>query len=219
MQRQFYFPKQKRKQAKGMFPNHIDTKMGNDSWSWPALPPSRQKLSDINKFDPDLYFFQKGAHMPQLIYIGKDPRRTAEARAKREEGAQRRGYGKDERQKKSRSCSSTTEAANATRGGGDDDWDASAWQWDTVRPGGDDDWDASAWSGSWAPSTSRDYWDASAWRYYWDAIAWSGNGGGESSGSWSGHGGGRSRGSRGSRNSWLANAWNSHASRNSWKWT
>ena len=188
MQRQFYFPKQKRKQAKGMFPNHIDTKMGNDSWSWPALPPSRQKLSDINKFDPDLYFFSKGAHMPQLIYVGNSTRRTAMALAKREEDAQRRRYGKDQRQKTSPSCISTTEAANATRGGGDDDWMR---QWGIVRPGGDDDWDASAWSVSWASSTWRD----------WAASTWSGHGGGESR-----HGGGESRGSRGYRNSWGATA-------------
>ena len=37
-----------------------------------------------------------------------------------------------------------------------------------------------------------DSWASSTWRDSWDASAWSGHGGGESSGSWSGHGGGES---------------------------
>ena len=203
-----------------MFPHAVDTTMGIESWDWHALPPSKQKLCDVEQFDPYSVFFRKNAHMPQLVFLGEhnSTRRSTDAILRRAARAKSKGYGNEERQKKSWSCSSTTKAANATRGGGGDDWYARAWSeswasstWrncsstteaaNATRGGGDAVWEASAWSGSWAPG---------AWRNYRDASAWSGHGGDESSGScasaWSGHGGGESRGSRGSWNSWFAHA-------------
>ena len=47
------------------------------------LPPSKQKRCDVNIFDPDSLLFRTGVHMPLMIALGKNSRRSEEAVARR----------------------------------------------------------------------------------------------------------------------------------------
>ena len=64
-----------------------------DSWGWPKMPLCNQKLVDIDRFDVDTYF-ARGAHMPLMLFVGEKgrTRRSAEARAVRQEKAANRGF-------------------------------------------------------------------------------------------------------------------------------
>ena len=64
-----------------------------DSWDWPKMPLCNQKLIDIDLFNVDTYF-ARGAHMPLMLFVGEKgrTRRSAEARAVRQEKAANRGF-------------------------------------------------------------------------------------------------------------------------------
>ncbi len=70
---------------KGMFPSNVDNEIGRASWSWPEGPLSKQKLASYNLFDPSRALFQRGAHMPLMIYNGgsNETRRSPEALRRR----------------------------------------------------------------------------------------------------------------------------------------
>ena len=70
---------------------------GNGSvWSWYDFPVVKQKLVQNTKFDPWISegngFFTKGAHMPLMVYVGKDSRRSAPKREARTLAAKGRGW-------------------------------------------------------------------------------------------------------------------------------
>ena len=79
---------------KRMFPFRVDTSIGSKSWTWPEGPMSEQKLASYEGFEE---LFNRGAHMPLMIYIGNsyDTRQTKDAVARRAENAARRGWDKD----------------------------------------------------------------------------------------------------------------------------
>ena len=54
-----------------MFPFAIGNKQGSASWSWLALPLSKQKLCDVKKFDPDSELFKRCAHMLLNAYAAE----------------------------------------------------------------------------------------------------------------------------------------------------
>ena len=70
--------------------------MGVESWSWPTMQSTRLKLIDPSMHDPSGEIFAAGAHMPLLIFLGaaNQTRRTPEARQKRAERANQRGWGR-----------------------------------------------------------------------------------------------------------------------------
>ena len=57
---------------KGMFPFKVDTSIGSASWMWPKAPLSKQKLASLEKFDPQRELFKAGAHMPLMIFMGRE---------------------------------------------------------------------------------------------------------------------------------------------------
>ena len=158
------------------FPFPINTKIGEASWNWPAMPVSRQKLVDDNKFDPRAQMFKGGAHMPLMIFLGSSSagRRTPAAQMRREERAERRGWGKERR-------------ASASRGGGQ----AAGQQTNHWRHAGSsstrDDVETITWS-----TRGGEIW---TWQASWDRPAWSTRGGRQqlssSSQGWDGTRGGR----------------------------
>ena len=79
---------------KDMFPSTVDNSIGSESWSWPEGPISKQKLASYDLFDPHRQFFQRGAHMPLMVYMGSssESRRSKGARARRSANADRRGW-------------------------------------------------------------------------------------------------------------------------------
>ena len=84
---------------KTMFPLTVDQDLGSSSWTWPSVLPCRQKLIDINKFDPDLQYFKRGGHMPLMVFVGShsQQRRTKGACEIRERRAEQRGWGANQR--------------------------------------------------------------------------------------------------------------------------
>ena len=90
--------------------------MGAASWNWPSAPQSKQKLVDFDHFDPQRQLFQKGAHMPLVIYIGahSDTRRKPASILRRELMAEKRGWGKEARKAKGKA----SDGGTCTRGGG-----------------------------------------------------------------------------------------------------
>ena len=84
---------------KTMFPWTVDQDLGSSSWRWPSMPPCRQKLIDINKFDPRLQYFKRGGHMPLMMFVGSpnQVRRTKGACERRERRAEERGWGAKQR--------------------------------------------------------------------------------------------------------------------------
>ena len=84
-----------------MFPiRPVDTEMGLASWNWSQMPAIKQKLVTLEKFDPELTLFRRGAHMPLMICVGASGRRTPEARERREQRAEERGWGREAREAK-----------------------------------------------------------------------------------------------------------------------
>ena len=55
-----------------------------------VLPLAVQKKVDVEKFDPNLKLFPRGAHMPLLVYLGGKGRRKPESIQKRETRARER---------------------------------------------------------------------------------------------------------------------------------
>ena len=53
-----------------MFPWAVDQNLGSASWTWPSMPPCRQKLIDIKMFDPRQEYFKRGGHMPLMVFVG-----------------------------------------------------------------------------------------------------------------------------------------------------
>jgi len=98
---------------KAMFPLTVDTSKGSASWSWPVGPISKQKLVDIDLFDPKRKLFNRGAHMPLMVFIGgpSESRRSKGALAKRAANAARRGWTWERRQ--------STKAESEIRDGGE----------------------------------------------------------------------------------------------------
>ena len=51
-----------------MSPWTVDQELGSTSWTWPSMPPCRQKLVDITMFDPHRQYFERGGHMPLMVF-------------------------------------------------------------------------------------------------------------------------------------------------------
>ena len=54
------------------------------------LPPSKQKRCDVRLFDPDSLLFRSGVHMPLMVMLGKNSRRSEEAVTRRWQNFTRR---------------------------------------------------------------------------------------------------------------------------------
>ena len=82
-----------------LFPWTVDQELGSASWTWPSMPPCRQKLIDIKLFDPHLQYFKRGGHMPLMMFVGSpnQVRRTKGACERRERRAEERGWGAKQR--------------------------------------------------------------------------------------------------------------------------
>ena len=52
-----------------MSPWTVDQELGSTSWTWPSMPPCRQKLVDITMFDPHSQYFKRGGHMPLMVFL------------------------------------------------------------------------------------------------------------------------------------------------------
>ena len=52
-----------------MSPWTVDQDLGSTSWTWPSMPPCRQKLVDITMFDPHRQYFKRGGHMPLMVFF------------------------------------------------------------------------------------------------------------------------------------------------------
>ena len=86
-----------------MFPWTVDQDLGSASWTWPSMPPCRQKLIYLKMFDPQLQYFKRGGHMPLMVFVGShnQQRRTngrlrktgTEGRTKKMEGRTKRMEG------------------------------------------------------------------------------------------------------------------------------
>ena len=78
-----------------MFPWILDQDLGSASWTWPSMPPCRQKLIDIKMFDPQSQYFKRGGHMPLMVFVGghNQQRRTKVACERRHRRAEERGWG------------------------------------------------------------------------------------------------------------------------------
>ena len=127
-----------------MFPiRPVDTEMGLASWSWSQMPAIKQKLVTQEKFDPELTLFRRGAHMPLMVCVGASGRRTPEARERREQRAEERGWGREAREAKGKGKKGRerAHAAGDPRGGGWTDGDAAgdlgSSMWGRSRPCGD----------------------------------------------------------------------------------
>ena len=83
-----------------MSPWTVDQELGSTSWTWPSMPPCRQKLIDIKMFDPHLQYFKRGGHMPLMVLLGSynQQRRTMGACERRERKAAQRGRGAKQRE-------------------------------------------------------------------------------------------------------------------------
>ena len=161
---------------KGMFLLPI-WEQGAQSWTWPSMPRSKQKLVELNKFDPTQEFSKRGAHMPLMIYIGEknQTRRSQKAMRARAEAADKRGWNAERRQAfpagkgkqaKGFSTSGGGEAAgsqakgngakaNEGYGTGQHEWSATAaWPWWTKAG-----WDSST-TAAWKWSTTEWNWDS-----------------------------------------------------------
>ena len=56
----------------------------------PPLPPCLQKLADGKKWDPHGELFPRGGHMPLMVWVGFEGRRSPEARARRRAKAEKK---------------------------------------------------------------------------------------------------------------------------------
>jgi len=161
-----------------LFPWTVDQELGSASWTWPSMPPCRQKLIDIKMFDPQSQYFKRGGHMPLMVFVGghNQQRRTKGACARRNKRAEERGYGAEKRGWKDWSCGNDWSRGSAdTRGDGDDwrewqDW-RGAWSSDAnPRSAGNSDGAWHAWSNddidNWRGAWSSD----DNWRAAWDRL-------------------------------------------------
>ena len=53
-----------------MFSRPVEQDLGFTSWTWPSMPPCRQKLIDLKMFDPHEQYFKRGGHMPLMCFLG-----------------------------------------------------------------------------------------------------------------------------------------------------
>ena len=60
----------KKKRDNQMFAWPVDHDLGSASWTWPSMPPCRQKLIDFKMFDPHKQYFKRGGHMPLMCFLG-----------------------------------------------------------------------------------------------------------------------------------------------------
>ena len=162
-----------------MSPWTVDQDLGSTSWTWPSMPPCRQKLIDIKMFDPHRQYFKRGGHMPLMWFFGShsQQRKTPESCARRARRAEERGWGATQRGKNWRSAD--------TRG------DGAEWR---------------GWQHWWSASSSDDAWHASRGAWNSDATWWGAQRGPPPPPSvWSSDGG-HSRGARSSDDD-LRDAW------------
>ena len=164
---------------KQLFPFGVDVAMGLKTWEWPAMPVSKQKLCDYKKFDPHASFFNRGAHMPTMIYLGKssDTRRKPDKIQIRYQRAERKGFVRRAREGQQDMPSHGDGKATSPRAN-------SAW---SSPPGHGDGYAASPeptshgrWDNSWAS-----WWRASwGWDSSWAGSRWASEDRGSSSGGW-----------------------------------
>ena len=121
-----------------MSPWTVDQDLGSTSWTWLPMPPCRQKLIDIEMFDPRRQYFKRGGHMPLMCFFGShsQQRRTKVASDRRARRAEERGWGAKHREKGW--CSADTRGDGAVWRGWQHWWSASS---------SDDGWHASR--GAW----------------------------------------------------------------------
>lgn len=161
---------------KQLFPFGVNAAMGLASWEWPQMPVSKQKLCHYQKFDPHAAFFNAGAHMPTMIYLGtsSDTRRKPDKIKTRNERAERMGFG--QRAKGVQQDIPSHGDGKATSPEANSAWPS---------PPGHGDGDA-----AWPKPTSHGHWD-DAWTWAswgsdtsWAGSSWESNGRGWSSAGW-----------------------------------
>ena len=176
--------RQKSRTKKDLFPFPVTADLGEETWKWPKMPGSKQKLVDPSIYDPTGELFTGGAHMPLLIFLGdaSQTRRTPQARKQRAEKANARGWGPQrwrvavdggvayvrEYRGEASVPSRPWRNIDGTRGGGEE-------QDNTRRRGNDNDADNTRGGGaghSWARSSwdSEGRWDGRHhWHQTWDS--------------------------------------------------
>jgi hypothetical protein len=146
-----------------MFPWTVDKDLGSISWTWPSMPPCRQKLIDIKMFDPQSQYFKRGGHMPLMVFVGglNQQRRTKGACERRERRAEQRGWGA-----KQRGSGKGWSRGNDWRQDSGDAWRAQS---------RDDAWHAWSSDGAWHAWSSDGAWhawssdDIDNWRGAWNS--------------------------------------------------
>ena len=81
------------KKAANMYPA-ANFDFGAASWNWPEMTICSQQIVQQDKFDPNIGYFSRGAHMPLMAFIGEKgrTRRSQEGRVRRIEKAAARGW-------------------------------------------------------------------------------------------------------------------------------
>ena len=81
-------PKVANQRNRDIFPNKPDRPdAGLVTFAWPVFPICKQKLVEVNLFDPQAELFGHGAHMPLMVFVGDKSRRTPQAWRRRERNA------------------------------------------------------------------------------------------------------------------------------------
>ena len=153
---------------KRMFPWAVDQNLGSESWTWPSMPLCKQKLIDVEMFDPQSQYFKRGGHMPLMVFVGghNQQRRTKGACERRERRAEQRGWGAERRERRAEQRGWGAEQRGWKGGSRGNDW--SRGSADTCGDGADRrGWQD--WRGAWS-SDANDNWQG-AWNS--DDKAWS----------------------------------------------
>ena len=79
--------------GKGKGPGRTQAPTAMATTSWTGTVRVTQKAANIDKFDPLWALFRSGAHMPLIVFVGNNSRRSKGALEKREEKASDRGWG------------------------------------------------------------------------------------------------------------------------------
>ena len=145
---------------KQLFPFEVDVGMGLETWEWPHMPAAKQKLCDYKQFDPHTSFFNRGAHMPTMIYLGtsSDTRRKPDPSKRRYERAVSKGFVRR---------TSADQQDMPSHGNGEATWHGhwadSSWGWAaSQKPNWHGHWADSSWD--WASWGSASSWAGSRWQ-------------------------------------------------------
>ena len=84
--------------------NQVQTDFGEATWNWPEWPPFKSKPMFIPRFDGSVELFNRGAHIPLIVWAGdaKDSGRSQGSTRRRDGRAGLRGRGWSKKQREER---------------------------------------------------------------------------------------------------------------------